>query len=372
MNVPLPAPRVLILIQALGRGGAEQQLLSLAPYLDFEVAFVDSRAPALRGSIESHGHLVHDLRGNGGLAWSLRLRRLVRSRGIDIVHTFSPRSAAIARIALAATGVQLAHSEQAMWPSYHPMTRLINAVTYWRNRRVTAVSQGVVASMRLPGPLTRLLPFPPVEVLHNSVDLAALDSSRISRDEARQRLGLADGQPVVGTVANFKPVKGHVHLIAAARPVQDAIPDVRFVLIGEGTEEGRLRAQVEHLGLRDSVLFAGMREDAADLVAAFDIFVLPSLYEGFGVALLEAMAAGTAIVASRTGGIPEVLGDDEHGLLVEPGDSSGLAEVLVSLLNDPTRRGALAENARTRANAFDARATAAKSREIYASIAATP
>jgi glycosyltransferase involved in cell wall biosynthesis len=257
-----------------------------------------------------------------------------------------------------------------MWASYHSITRLLNAVTYWRNGCVTAVSEGVVASMRLAGPLTRLLPFPPVEVLHNSLDLAAFDRKRISRDEARRRLGVADDRLLVGTVANFKPVKGHIHLIEAARAVRDVVPDVCFVLIGEGAEESRLRAQVEGLGLRDTVLFAGMRDDAAELTAAFDIFALPSLYEGFGVALLEAMAAGTAIVASNTGGIPEVLANGRHGVLVEPADSADMADALVALLKDPTRRAALAEGARARANAFDAHATAIRSRQIYATISA--
>ena len=363
-------PRVLMLIQALGRGGAEQQLLSLAPYLEFEVAFVDSRAQALRGEIESHGNRVHDLAGHRDTRWALRLRRLVREREIDIVHSFSPRPGAIARIALAGTGVHLAHSEQAMWPSYHPVTRFANAATYWRNRRITAVSEGVVASMRY-GPLTQVLPFPPVDIVHNSLDLAAFDRTRIGRDEARERLGIDATRPVIGTVANFKPVKGHTHLVAAARTVTDAVPEVCFVLIGEGAEEPNLRSQVERLGLADTVLFAGMRADAAALTAAFDVFALPSLYEGFGVALLEAMAAGTAIVASRTGGIPEVLADGRHGELVEPGNSDQLAEALLGLLMDPTRRGALAESARARAESFDARATAARSREIYAAIAST-
>jgi glycosyltransferase involved in cell wall biosynthesis len=368
MNAVEPSPRVLMLIQALGRGGAEQQLLSLAPYLDFEVAFVDSRATALRADIESHGRTVHDLAGHRDKRWPLRLRRLVREREIDIVHSFSPRPGAIARVTLGGTGVLLAHSEQAMWPSYHPVTRVANAATYWRNRRITAVSEGVVASMTL-GPLTRLLPIPPVEVVHNSLDLAAFDRGRITREEARARLGVPADRPLVGTVANFKPVKGHVHLVAAARRVREVVPDVCFVLVGEGVEEPNLRAQVDRLGLTDAVIFAGMRTDAAALTAGFDVFALPSLYEGFGVALLEAMAAGNAIVASRTGGVPEVLAGGRHGVLVEPASDDDLAQALVSLLTDPSRRAELAESARSRAESFDARTTATRSREIYASIA---
>ena len=168
---------------------------------------------------------------------------------------------------------------------------------------------------------------------------------------ARAALGLdgdVDGALVVGTVGNFTAKKDQATLVRAV----GRVPGARLVLVGSGPLEHDLRVLVAHDGLAERVTFAGSRGDVADLLPAFDVFALSSRYEGLPIALLEAMAAGRPCVATRVGGIPEVVTDGVDGVLVPPGDPDALADALSALAADPDRRAALGSAAVTRAGDF--------------------
>jgi Glycosyl transferases group 1 len=154
-------------------------------------------------------------------------------------------------------------------------------------------------------------------------------------------------------VGNFTAKKDQATLLRAFAPVVSALPEARLVLVGIGPLETTLRRQASDLALQDAVMFAGSRDDVFELLPALDVFVLSSRYEGLPIALLEAMASGVAPVATRVGGIPEVITDGHDGVLLEPGDPDRLAATLVDLLTDHDRRSRLAAQARDRAKAFD-------------------
>jgi glycosyltransferase involved in cell wall biosynthesis len=138
------------------------------------------------------------------------------------------------------------------------------------------------------------------------------------------------------------PIKGVTHLINAMAKVAEKHPKSLLVLVGKGDdkveEEIKLKEQVERVGLKDKVRFLGWRADVDEIMGCFDIFVLPSLNEGMGRVLVEAMAAGLPIVASRVGGIPDLVEDGKNGLLVAPADASALEKVISVLLKDETQR----------------------------------
>ena len=146
------------------------------------------------------------------------------------------------------------------------------------------------------------------------------------------------GAPVVGNVAALVPHKGQKHLVAAAAKVHREEPDARVLIVGEGELREPLERQIKDLGLERHVYLAGFRSDALGLMKSFDLFAMSSITEGLGSAMLEAMACRRAIVATRAGGIPEVVVDGQTGLLVPPHDDGALAAAIVRLLRDPSLR----------------------------------
>lgn len=155
---------------------------------------------------------------------------------------------------------------------------------------------------------------------------------------ARLELGLDPGDPVVGSVGRLEPAKGHNYLLDALARLSERWPRLQCVLVGEGRLQAELTQMTKQLGLAGRVLFTGFRSDVMRLMEAFDVFALPSLTEGIPYALLEACASARPIVASRVGGVPEVIQDGRSGCLVAPADAAQLAAAIDGLLGD--RQGA--------------------------------
>jgi glycosyltransferase involved in cell wall biosynthesis len=376
--------RILILTKGLGRGGAELLLASSARYFDhdryeYDVAFLLPWKNALVGELERCGMRVSCLDGARGCQWVSRLGALMQRRSYDLVHAHSPVPAIGARLASGASGpsgasgasgrlgrraVPMVYTEHGLWGRYRRPTYWANLLTFSRNQHVFAVSEQVRRSIRYPGGLRRLLPMPPLETLYQGIDASQVEHWQRS-DGVRAELGIAEDALVVGVVANLRALKGHRYLLQAAVRIRAEVPGVRFLLVGHGPAEQELRRLTSDLGLDETVVFAGYREDAPRMTSACDVFVLPSLYEGLSIALLEAMALGKPAVATRVGGLPEVIGSGQGGLLVPPGDDRALADALLTLLGDPALRRQLGEVARRRSVAFDIRDTVARTEELY-------
>jgi len=169
------------------------------------------------------------------------------------------------------------------------------------------------------------------------------------RSTVRAELGVSDDQVVLLAVGSLVPRKGHAVLIEALSTL--GIGSWTLAIAGGGAERERLEALAEAKGLSRQVRILGHREDVPNLLAASDVFVMPSLWEGLPLALLEAMLAGKPVIASRTSGIPEAVADGVDGVLTTPGDVGELASALRGVISDPARRAALGEAARARAMA---------------------
>jgi len=185
--------------------------------------------------------------------------------------------------------------------------------------------------------------------LHEGVDLEHV--AAVPRLDVHAELWLPSGAPIVGNVAALVPHKGHRYLIDAAATVVRQVPDTRFVILGTGELEATLRTQITHLHLERHVLLAGFRPDALSLQKGFDLFAMSSVTEGLGTVLLDAMAIGQAVVATRAGGIPEVVAHEQTGVLVPPRDADALAAAIVRLLGDADRRAQLGVAGRERVRA---------------------
>jgi glycosyltransferase involved in cell wall biosynthesis len=194
---------------------------------------------------------------------------------------------------------------------------------------VSAAGRYIAVSRDTAQRLVRKLHWPTckVHVIHNGVTLKPIDDPAVPISYAQRTGG---DHPIVLTVARLDEQKGHRYLLEAATQ----IPEVQFVLAGDGPLRSALEAQARSLGLEGRVKFLGHRTDISDLFAGCDVFVLPSLYEGLPLSILEAMAAGKPVVATQISGTDEAVIDDETGLLVPPADPTALAAAIRSVLDD--------------------------------------
>jgi glycosyltransferase involved in cell wall biosynthesis len=163
---------------------------------------------------------------------------------------------------------------------------------------------------------------------------------------------LAPDAPILLNVGRLVPQKGIDRLIQAIPHVVRDRPDVRFVLVGDGMLREPLEQQARELGAGGHVVFAGRRSDVPRLLRAADLFVFPSLYEGFGLALVEAMTYGLGVVATSCSNVPEIVTDREHGVLCRPDDSASLLEAIRWALAHPGEMGEMGRKARSRAAEF--------------------
>jgi L-malate glycosyltransferase len=185
-----------------------------------------------------------------------------------------------------------------------------------------------------------------ISLIHNGIDTQRFNvSDAAAKSKAKERLGLGQNE-VIGIIARLSDVKGHAYLIKAMPAILKEVPQARLFIVGEGRMRAELIALAKVLNLENSVLFAPELCDTMEVLKAMDIFVMPSLKEGLGLALMEAMACGLAVVGSNIGGIKSLIKPEVNGLLVEPGDVTGLAAAANRLLKDKVMAASFGRQAR--------------------------
>ena len=340
-------PRSLFLFSdAAAFGGAEAALLMLLEHLDRDrwrptLVYHPAEAvePLERRAAEAGADLLPILPlplGIDGLKRAPALARLLRRERPDVFHAhlswqlackFPLAAAVLARVPAVIATVQLYVDAPLSTSSLVQLRAIGRGVG-----RYVAVSDDIAVSLRR----DLRLPSGKVEVIHNAVDLSRF-SAAPDRGLRRTLTG-DDRTPLVLTAARLHEQKGIDVLIQAV----PSIPAAHFVIAGDGPDRRSLEKLARDLGVEERVTFLGARSDIPALLCASDLFVLPSRYEGFPLALLEAMAAGVAVVATRIAGVDELVVGGETGYLVEAGDSAALASAITSLLADPDARRALA------------------------------
>lgn len=357
---------MLWLSKGLGLGGAERLLVEHARVGDrdrfeYEAAYLVPGLDHLAPDLEAQAVRVHCLGAahDADPRWVARLVRLLRAGRFDVIHAHSPLSASVARLVtrVAAPAVRIVYTEHNRWPSYHPLTRAANRWTYGANHAAIAVSADVRTSMSGRAQAR-------TEVIHHGVDLAAIRAWRTERATVRAELGASTAETLALTVANYRPNKRYPDLLAAARAVLDDGPPIRFAAAGHGPLEAEVRAEHARLGLGDRFALLGHRDDAIRLLAGADLFVLASGHEGLPVAVMEALALGVPVVATRVGGLPEVVTDGVDGLLVPPGDPAALAAA-IRRASRPDERARLATGAAAAGDRFAAAPAVRRIEAVY-------
>ena len=333
--------------------GGQTQAAALAEHLarrGHEVTFICQPGSELSRRLPPRGLAVRTVRMRHSLDLRsvLAMRRLFRELRPEVAHLHSAISHTLGGLAarLAGVPVVVAHKRTDFVPRRGRLTR-------WRYERLVdrmiVISNGVrEATLRAGIDPERL------EMIHSSVDCDFFHPG-ISGQPLRTELGIGAAEPVLGLVGQLVRRKGHHLVLAAAPDILAAYPAARFLLCGEGPEEDALRRQAADLSLGDRVVFLGFREDAREVTAALDIVLMPSLLEGLGVAVLEALAMEKPVVASAVGGLPESVIHEQTGLLVPPGEVEPLTAAVLRLLGDPELRGRLGRAGRQHALAHFSR-----------------
>src|SRR3954468_1583633 len=268
-------------------------------------------------------------------AW--KFSRLVKRLGPDIIHAHDPHGVAMAALALsisssaAAKGGKLPVLVASRRVDFHLKG---NSFSRWKHRQVDcfiAASEAIRRMLIADG-----VPEERTVTVHEGIDVEHVAAAPAVN--VHEAFFLPHGAPVVGNVAALVPHKGQRYLIEAAHRVVQQMPDVRFVILGEGELREQLERQVHEHHLEKHVLLPGFRTDVLGCIKAFDLFVMSSVTEGLGTSLLDAMACARPIVATRAGGIPEIVSHGITGLLVPPRDHAAMAGAIVTLINDKARR----------------------------------
>jgi glycosyltransferase involved in cell wall biosynthesis len=213
----------------------------------------------------------------------------------------------------------------------------------------------------------RLLPADRTKVVYLGVPLEDFSRARSEgeREEARRALDVPPGAFAIGTVTRLMPSKGNRYLVEAAAPVLQALPSARIYIIGEGELQPELEAQARALGLGDRLVFSGFRRDVAQVLAALDLVVFPSLWEGTPLTVLEALAMGKPIVATDADGLQDVLTAGTDAVMVPKRDGPALANAMIKLAQDPAECARLGDNARRTGRAYDIDLFVRKMEQLY-------
>ena len=275
-----------------------------------------------------------------------RLVRLMRREKYDVMHAHSSKAGFLGRLAARRAGIER------VFYTPHAFAFQCGGAPGWMYRQLERVGASfggtIVAVSESEKELAleaRLAPPGRARVIRNAIEAPPLPAPE-DRRRAREKLGLPQSAPVVGSVGRLAPQKGLEYVVRAAGRICAERDGVRFVLIGGGPLEPRLRGLAERLGIADHVLFAGRRDDAADLCAAMDIYVQPSLWEGLPYALLDAMGRGLPAVATDIAGNSDAVTDGATGLLVPPRDPAALAGAILDLLDNGEKGRQLGDAAR--------------------------
>ena len=299
------------------------------------------------------------------LATAWKLSKIIRQWKPEIVHAHDPHAVSMAGLALSFGAPdprpKLIASRRV---DFHLQSHTFSQWKYRQMDGFIAASHAIKDILVADG-----IPSGRIEVVHDGIDVEKIQHRPVI--DLHAEYWLPHGVPVIVNVGALTGHKGQKYLIDAMPMVLREVPDAHLVIFGEGDLRGPLEKQIKQLSLGKRVLLPGFREDVMSLMKSADLFVMSSVTEGLGSAVLDAMAMGHAVVGTKAGGIPEAVIQDETGLLVEPADAKALAAAIVRLLKDASLRKQFGEAGRARvAEHFGVDRLVEGTLEVYRKIAA--
>ena len=368
--------RVLHLIGGGEIGGAEHHLLNL-----FHI-FKEDEVTPYPGCLIAKAPLAELTHSRGFQTSTFRMKfaldispvpsviSFCRKNQIDIIHAHGTRGNLIGRLAAALSSIPCISTVHSL-PEYDSPSPLKGKLALYLDNLTLPYSSGIISvsdsiQNTVSGRLGERVNSIPLKTIYNGSPELDFSNRDELRDIFRKKLDIADSSIVIGSIGRLHPVKGHTYLIQALTLLAQDISDLHFLLIGDGPSYEDLRNQLKKSGL--AYTLTGYVPSAWRCLPAMDVFVLPSLSEGMGIALLEAAQAEIPIVASATGGIPDVWEDKTDALLVIPGQAEEITKACQQLLKDTTLRKYLTDNALRKSRLFTAEHMAEETLSFYRSI----
>lgn len=322
------------------RGGEQQTLYLLRGLVELGhgvTLVAQPGSPMARRGREDGVRVVEmAMRSEGDLPAVWRLASLMKRETFDIVHSHTGHAHTLAWFAAYFGG--------------RPRRIVSRRVDFsiYKHRLSTSLlkySLGADLYICVSEAVRRVLIADGVDPRRLHVAYSCIDGSRFDENDGlalRREFGITNGSPVIGNVGHMVDHKGQEYLVDAMPRVLRSVPDARFFIVGEGKLKKKLEARAEALGVAGSLYTPGFRPDVPDFMGMFDVFVMPSKMEGLGTSVLDALAAGKPVVATRTGGIPEMIQHGRNGILVQPCNPDDLARGILRVLKSPSEAAKLA------------------------------
>jgi glycosyltransferase involved in cell wall biosynthesis len=352
LNMGGPALHVAYLTAGLRERGYETTLVAgtLAQGED-SMAFVASGLGVAVVTIPELGREISPLRD---LIATLRLARLIRRERPQILHTHTAKAGTVGRLAARLAGsarppivVHTFHGHVLRGYFGPVRSRLFRWLERWLARGTTAL---IAVSPQVRDDLVALgvAPREKFAVIRLGIELEERVADMNGREDTRHYLGIAPDRFTVGWIGRMTAIKNTEDVLSAFKALRARGVEATLCMVGDGPDRPELERRARELGIMRDTLFLGYQQDVAPLYAAFDALVLPSSNEGTPVSVIEALAARTPVVATRVGGLPDVVREGDDGFLVDPGDTNALAERLERLASDPELRERMGAAARSR------------------------
>ena len=339
--------RLMLITHDLALGGLQQVVIAICRTINrdlFDVAVLCLREKGeFSGEIEKLGIPVFLLpQKPSGVDYFafFKVARLLRKQHIDIVHTHNTQPMIDGVIGSLLAGVRtIIHTDHAR--SFPDKKKYMFAEWFLSHfvYRVVGVSEHTAQNLHH----YEKIPLRKISVIYNGID-RAIRNIPMNVPQKRKELGIVNSGPVIGLGVRLSQQKGITFLLDAMPQIVEHFPEITLVIAGSGHLEKELKEKTVSLNLHRNVLFTGLRTDMQEVLRLFDCYVLPSLWEGLPMVLLEAIAIGCPVVATDVGGNRSIIQTGKNGILVKPGDSTALANAVIAILNNPEKKKKYAEN----------------------------
>lgn len=360
--MPIPV-RVLHLITRLIIGGAQENTMYTAAMLNPERFQVEILSGPQTGS---EGSLIEEIRQrdipltiipdlvrqiNVLKDWgALRsIRRLLEKERYSIVHTHSSKAGILGRLAAKLAGTPIIIHTVHGWSFHDWMNPFIRQMFIFLERQMAAFCDAIIVVSQVDqdkGLRAGISQPEKYHLIRSAIPLELFDPQKINRDEVREALGIPAGAVVIGNVGRFSPQKNPLDWVQAAGKISQACPDAWFLLVGDGPLRSEVEAIINQNGIAGRVILTGLRRDVPQLMAAMDVFMITSLWEGLPRVIPQAMAMKLPVVANRADGTIEAVIDGSTGYLCTPGDIDQIAQRCITLFYDSVKRNEMGELAR--------------------------
>lgn len=331
--------------------GAPRHLLSLVDNLsrkDFTVSVILPQGP-LADELKNKkvNTFLVPMKTKSDMSAVNAIKKLLRKYDPDIMHVHGNRAGLIARIAAQGLPIKIIYTEHTRTPQF----KLTNPILDWTHVKAIAMldkwtDMNIAVSKSVADFLVKSRITKPhkVKVIYNGIETKPKDHiDKITLDIINQH-SLRKRDVIIGTIGSLNIQKDTITLIKAMPRILKTLPQARLVLVGAGPLKHSLGKLVNKLKISDKVVFVGSIKDISSILQLFTVFVLPSRSEAFGISILEAMRANIPVIATRVGGIPEIITNNQNGILIEPGNFKLLATTIIKLLNNKKLQNKLVKN----------------------------